>query len=293
MIDLNNNNYRYTIKGKCTLVETNEGNYILKEKTDNINIKGLFSYLKSRDFYTFADVVDDSRREVNIYEFVEDCVMPKEQRSEDLINTAIELHSKTLYFKEVREDKYKEIYENILSNINYLENYYDTLFMRFLKEKYPAPSHYLFMQNFYKIMGAISFCREETDNWYELVKNEKNMRVCIIHNDLSIDHYLKSNKDALISWDKHRVDTPVLDLVKLYQNDNLKYDFKFIFDKYDERFGLNVHEKKLFFILIIIPKKIEFNDTEFKNTIMLRHTLDSLFKTEELIKPYYSENEEK
>lgn len=285
-------NYRYTILGKATIVESDEGKFVLKEKSNDCNIKGLLNYLKSRDFYSFAEVVDDSRREVNVYEYIDDLVMPREQKAEDLVNNVSLLHSKTLYFKEVREDKFKEIYENIESNINYLENHFNNLYSRFFKETYMAPSHYLFMQNYYKIEGALAFCQQELDSWYDLVKSEKKMRVCIVHNDLSIDHFLKSNKDAIISWEKHGVDTPALDLVKFYQNDNLKYDFSSIFEKYNERMPLNEHEKKLFFILVSLPKKIVFDSTEFKNTLNVRNALDYMFKTEELIKPYYSEKKE-
>lgn len=283
-------NYRYTIIGRATIVDTDDGKFVLKEKSSENNIKGLYNYLKSRDFYSFADVVDDSRREVNVFEYIDDLMMPKEQKAEDLVNNVSLLHSKTLYFKEVREDKFKEIYENIESNINYLESYYNNLYNRFYKEVYMSPSHYLFMQNFYKLEGALAFCKQELDNWYDLVKNEKKMRVSIIHNDLSIDHFLKSNKEAIISWEKHSVDTPSLDLVKFYQNDSLKYDFSSIFEKYNERMPLNEYEKKLFFILISLPKKIVFDKTEFKNTIFVRDALDYMFKTEELVKTYYSKN---
>lgn len=285
-------NYRYTIKGKCTIVETNNGKFVLKEKNENINIKGLYNYLKSRDFYTFPEVVDDSRREVNVYEYLEDTIMPKEQKAEDLVNIVSSLHTKTLYFKEVREDKFKEIYENIDSNIRYLENYYNTIYSRFFKEKYMSPSHYLFMRNYYKIEGALAFCKQELDKWYDLVKNEKKMRVCIIHNDLSINHYLKSNKDAIISWEKHSVDTPILDLTKFYKNDLFEYDFGEIFKKYNDNFSLTEYEKKLFFILITIPEKMLFDKNEFQNTLEIRKKLDYIFKTEDLIKFYYSKNKE-
>lgn len=293
---MNNNikeNYRYTIKGRATIVDSSNGKFVLKEKLNDSNIKGLYSYLKSRDFFSFADVIDDSRKEVNVYEYLDDIMMPREQKAEDLISLVADLHSSTLYFKEVREDKFKEVYENVDSNINFLTNYNNNLYNRFFKEKYMAPSHYLFMKNFYKIESALKFCKDELDNWYDLVKDEKKMRVSIIHNDLSVDHYLKSEKDALISWEKHAVDTPVLDLVKLYQNDKFKYSFKEIFHMYNNKFPLNRHEKKLFFILISLPEKMLFDKTEFKNTVEIRKSLDYMFKTEELVKPYYSEYEKK
>ncbi|MFI3261055.1 MAG: hypothetical protein R3Y13_05030 [bacterium] len=287
-----NDNYRYTLKGKCTVVETEEGMYVVKEKPENSNISGLYNYLKSRDFFLFPEILNDSRKDVNVYEHVEDVSMPDAQRAEDLVNIVSNLHSKTLYFKEVSEDKFKELYDNIVSNINFLENYYNTLFDKFFKEKYMSPSHYLFMRNFYKVEGSLVFCRSELDTWYELVKSEKQMRVCVNHGDLSIAHFLKSDRSVLISWEKNRVDTPVLDLVNFYKNDLFKYNFSSIYEKYNDNFPLNKHEKNLFYVLITIPDKVEFNSSEFENTIKVRRMLDKLFKTESLIKPYYSEYKE-
>lgn len=286
-------NYRYTVLGKATIVEAENQKFVLKEKKENSNIAGLYNYLKSRNFYSFDDVVDSKRRDVNVFEYIYDVDMPREQKAEDLVENVISLHTKTLYFKEVREDKFKELYENIESNINFLDNHYNTLYNRFFKEVYMAPSHYLFMQNFYKLEGALAFCRQELDIWFDLVKEEKKMRVAIIHNDLTIDHFLKSDKEAIISWEKHAVDSPVLDLVNFYKNDNLKYEFGTIFEKYNENMPLNVHEKKLFFILISLPSRMDFSKTEFENTKNIRKNLDYIFKTEELVKPYYSENKEK
>lgn len=289
MIDENS---KYTIKGKCTIVSDNENLHVLKEK-GSLNIKGLFTYLKSRNFFNFPEIIDDSRGEYNVYEYIRDIDIPPEQKADDLISLVSNLHLKTLYFKEVREDKFKEIYDSILSNINFLEKYYSDMFSRFFKSKYMSPSEYIFMQNYYKLEGALVFCGGELDKWYENVKFEKKMRVSVVHSNLSIDHYLKSDKDAIISWENHKVDTPVLDLVNLYKNDKFKYGFSTVFESYLDRFSLNISEKKLFFILITLPEKLKFNENEFKNSMNARKFFDSLFKTEELIKPYYSENEEK
>lgn len=283
-----NTPYRYTIKGNATIVDTDDGKYVIKKKDVTTNIKGLFNYLKSRGFSSFADVISDEREEVNVFEYVHSIDYPSEQKADDLIDIISNLHSKSFYFKEVREDKFKEVYESVLSNINYLKDYYNDLYSRFFREIYMAPSHYLFMKNYYKINEALDFCEAELDSWYEDVRELKKLRVCVIHNNLSIDHFIKGDKDAIISWEQHKIDTPTLDLVKLYKNDFLKYDYKYIFDKYNDNFPMTSNEKKLFFILVSLPEKITFDYSEFKNTVNLRLFLDYIFKSEELIKPYYS-----
>src|SRR5574344_2287437 len=91
--------YRYTIKGKTTIINTTSGDYVIKEKSKDI--KELYGYLISRNFDNFPKLIDESRKDVNVYEYIEDTTMPKEQKSIDLIRLVSNLHNKTSYFKEV------------------------------------------------------------------------------------------------------------------------------------------------------------------------------------------------
>ena len=100
---------KYTIKGKITILETTSGNFLIKEKANDL--KGLYTYLQSRSFNYFPKLIDNTRKDVNVFEFIEDTDMPREQKAQDLISLISLLHNKTSYFKEVSEDVYKEIYE--------------------------------------------------------------------------------------------------------------------------------------------------------------------------------------
>ena len=105
--------YRYTIKGKSTILETTCGDFIIKPKNKDIN--ELYTYLTNRGFMNYPKIIDSSRDEVNVFEYVEDIKLPKEQKCDDLIEIIASLHNKTSYFKEVSEDKFKSIYEDIKS----------------------------------------------------------------------------------------------------------------------------------------------------------------------------------
>lgn len=283
--------YKYTKIGKSTIINTSSGDYVIKP-VDN-KTKELFSYLQSRGFSNFPKIIDDTRKNVTVYKYVPDIVMPKEQRSLDMINLVSNLHNKTTYFKEISQDKFKEIYDDVLSNVNYYKEYYNQKYDLFFKEVYHSPSHYLFLFNFYKLDLMLDFCRQQLDSWYELAKQENTQRVAVVHNNLSLDHFIKNDPDYLISWDKSKIETPVIDLVKFYQNSYLDINFKKVFDKYLSNYPLNAMEKKLFFVLISLPPKIEFDQSdELKNTKDIRTKLDYVFKTEELIRPYYSGNKE-
>ena len=282
--------YRYTLKGKATILETTSGNFLVKPKNKDLN--ELYNYLISRGFDNFPKLIDASRKDVNVFEYIDTIRMPKEQMCDDIIDLIASLHNKTSYFKEVSEDTYKEIYEDIKSNIAYLKNYYDTLYEIGFNEVYQSPSTYQFMRNFYKINVAIDFASKELDDWYELIKGETKIRVCVVHNNLSIDHYLKSDKEVLISWDNYLIDTPVIDIVKLYKNEYLNMNFSEALERYFYKFPLLPHEKKLLFILITLPPEIKEEDTIFNQCMSNNKVIDYIFKTEDLIRPYYTEEKE-
>lgn len=282
--------YRYTIKGKVTLIETTSGEFIIKPK--NKEIPELYSYLYSRNFDNFPKIIDSSRSDVNVYEYISGVNMPNEQKCDDLIDLISSLHNKTSYFKEVSEDVYKAIYENISSNIAYLKNYYNTMYETHFKEVYMRPSTYLFMRNYSKVNASLDFCESELNNWYELVKNETKARVSVVHNNLELDHFIKADKDYLISWDNYKIDTPVLDIVNLYKKEYLNMNFEEVLAKYLDHYPLLEHEKKLLFILLAMPPEMKFEYNEFENCKQIRKKLDYVFKTEDLIRPYYASEEE-
>ena len=277
---------RYTKRGKITILETTSGNFVVKPKENDV--AKVYRYLQSRNFHEFPELVDFSRADVNMFSYVEDTPMPTEQKAQDLIGILASLHQKTAYFKTVSLDTYQEIYENIDSNIQYLKQYYDTLFDNCFLENYMSPSHYLFMRNSSKILSSLDFAKRELDDWFELVKQESRQRVSFIHNNMSLEHYLKGDRDYFISWEKSKIDSPVLDLVHFYQTDYFDVEFITLFQKYQEKFPLQEAEKKLFFILISLPMKMTFTEEEFQNCKMVREGLDYLFKTEELVRPYYT-----
>ena len=136
--------YRYTLKGKATILETTSGDFIIKSKKKNV--QELYNYLISRGFDNFPKLIDASRVDVNVFEYVESIPMPKEQMCDDIIDLIASLHNKTSYFKEVSEDTYKAIYEDIKSNVSYLKNYYNTLFDTEFGFVYPSPASYQFLR---------------------------------------------------------------------------------------------------------------------------------------------------
>ena len=278
--------YRYTISGRAHILESTSGNVVVKEKEKDL--RSLYQYLESRGFSSYPALLDDSREGVNVFEYVPDTKMPIEQKAMDFMKVVALLHQKTTYYREVSEDDFKQIYDNILGQIDYLRYFYTDLYERYFKSVYPSPSEYLLLRNLSKIFSSLDFSAHELEDWYRTVQNLSKYRVCQIHNHLCLEHYHKCNKDCLLSWEKSRQDTPVLDLLNFYHCAYFDLNFEVLLQEYSRICPWSEEEKKLFFLVISLPLKFEEKGTEFERVKKIREVLDYVYKTENLIRPYYS-----
>ena len=112
------------------------------------------------------------------------------------------------------------------------------------------------------------------------------MRVCVIHNNLSLNNYIKSNKDYLINWDKARIDMPIFDLYKLYLKCNNDYDFIEIFGNYEKNYPLSNDELSLLYSLISMPSIIKFNKSNYNLCIDINKEVSRLIKSSDIVKNY-------
>ena len=279
----------YRKNGRVTIVDSKSGKYVIKEIKNDIN-KNIYRYLESRNFNYYPSIIndDDDEDDYQISEYIEEIEMPDEQKMLDLIELVSLLHYKTTHYKEVDEDDYKKIYEDINNNIDYLYSYYIDVISVIETKVYMSPSEYLLARNISKIFASIEFCRQELDKWYELVKEKRKQRLVVLHNNLELNHFIKNNNSYLISWDKSKIDIPIFDLYKLYKKHALEFDFEMIFKAYERNYQLLEEERKLLFILITLPDKIEFNLSEYEMCKKISRMIDVIYKTEILLSPYYS-----
>lgn len=273
---------KITICGNSCILTTGDGNIVVKKK--NKDIRSLYSYLNSRNFDKFPKLIDEIDNSY-VYEYLDDYDNPINQKVVEEAKTLAELHYKTCYFKSVKLDNFKEIYEDILSNINYLEDYFNKLYEDALSEEYIRPSLYILIINSSLFRSDFRFLRSELEKWFKMVSDLDKIRVVYNHNNLSINHFI-DNK--FISWDNYAVDSPVMDLIKIYSNDYGKYDFSLFLNEYLSNFELLDYEKSLLFIMISLPRVIGFNDNELNNTILVSKLVSYIECTNRLIRPYYS-----
>lgn len=280
---------RYLKKGKTTIVDTNEGKYVLKDKIHNEHI---YEYLNSRSFNYYPKNISSNSDDYDIFEYIENYSIPQEQKAVDLIDLVALLHNKTTHYKEVTEDDYKKIYEDITNNILYLESYYNDLITIIDTKVYTSPAEYLFARNYSKLLASLLFCKDELEKWYEIVKKSQKKRLVVIHNNLKLEHFFRNNNSYLISWNKSRIDSPIFDLYKLYKNDGLNIEFSSLLKRYERSYPLLEDERKLLFILMSMPDNIEFIGNEYDSCMKVSNMIDYIYKTESIISPYYTKKEE-
>lgn len=274
---------KITIKNKAYIICTNDQSFVVKKKKNNLN--EVYDYLMSRSFDYFPSLISEDEL-YHVYEYIKDSNEPIEQKALDLMYILSLLHSKTTFYKEVDLDDYKKIYEDILQEIDYLFDYYNNILEQIEKQIYMSPPGYLFARNFSKIYQSLFFCKKEIDNWYKLIENKHKVRVVRLHNNLSIDHYLKKDKSYLISWEKSKIDMPLYDLLIFYKRHYLDFDFFELFKTYESRYPLLEEEKKLLFVLMAMPMKIEFQNNNYQDCKTIRKFYDYLYITESIITEY-------
>ena len=278
--------HRYINNGKVTIVDTEMGRFAIKK---NLKNKKIFTYLKSRSFNYYPKNINDEEEEYEITEYLDDIDYPNEQKMLDLINLVTLLHNKTTHYKEIDFDDYKQIYEDVKNNIEYLTSYYNDLITFIDTHIFMSPSEYMLARNISRIFNALNFCSYEIDNWYDLVKEKTKQRVVVLHNNLDLSHFIKNENSYLLSWDKAKIGIPIFDLYILYKHHGLDYNFEDILKHYEQSYPLQKDERKLLFVLIALPPKLDFSKNVYQMTSEITKMMDLLYKTEKLISPYYTE----
>nr|MBP3258997.1 hypothetical protein [Bacilli bacterium] len=272
--------YRYQNVGNVSIVDTSKGKYVFKKNIDN----NIFEYLNSRNFNYYPIVISEPSSDYLITKYIKGIDISSEQKIDDMIDLVSLLHNKTTHYKEVDSDSYNEIYEDISNNIEYLYNYYNDLMTIIESKVFMSPSEYMLSLNISKVYERLSYAYNELNRWYKKVKDKKKKRMVLIHNNLRLDHFILDDKPYLISWDKSKLDMPIFDLYKLYKN-NESFDFSEALKRYEHEYKLLDYEKELLFILISLPDKIEFNDSNINMCMKISNMINILDRARELTLP--------
>lgn len=268
------------IIGKAKIYETDDGKYVVKKEKKDLS--NLFDYLSSRGITTFANrinKIDDLIR----YEYVETSNFINDSDYIEFIKNVAILHYKTAYFKTESRKVFKDIYNKLIDKVDYLKDYYNKLIEKIDNERFMSPSSYLIARNYTIISSNLYFIERELNSWYNLVKDQTKTRVCIVNNNLKFDNFIKGNKLIFTSWDNYLVDTPIIDIYKIYRNEYKSTDMTTLFKEYNRVFKLNDEEIKLFNIMISFPISINLECSEYNKVRSVKEMLDYTYRTSKFI----------
>ena len=271
---------KITLKNSVKIID-NE--YVIKKKKKELD--NTYNYLLSRSFDYFPEVIKEDEHNF-YYKYIKDIDEPKEQKIVDLVILLSLLHNKTTFYKEIDLEHYKYIYETVNNQIEDVYNYYNQLMDNIDSEIYMSPSNYLIARNITIVYNSLVFARNNIKKWYKMIDNSRKARVVTIHNNVSLDHYIKNDKPYLISWDNSKIDLPIFDLISLYKHHYLDFEFNDLLDIYLKKYPLTLDEMTLFLSVIAIPDKIKEENTEYKRVLNVRKVIDYLYKTHSLLEKY-------
>ncbi len=271
---------KITIKRGVKIVETSDMKYVIKKK--NRKIGSLYRYLSSRNFNSFPSILFNSDN-YDVFEYIDGVNIPYEEASVDIIKLVSVLHSKTTFYKDVDDDSCKKIYESVVDKINYLYNYYDDYANVIDEEEYMSPSNYLFVRNISMLFKVLNYCRDAIERWYNIIKDKGRIRVVNLHNNLSLEHYLLSDKPYFISWDKSKRDMPIYDIIIFYKKYYNDFDFCELIRIYESYYPLLKEEKILLLCLISLPDKLDFDMNEYDMCIKVNDFYEYLSNSMKLV----------
>ena len=271
----------YEYRNKAIIINTDNGKYVIKKHCNNCDI---YDYLNAKGFYNYPKSYNNSKDDYELLMYIEDTNVKDEQRIEDLIRTISLLHYKTSYYQEIDLDEIKKIYENVKNELYDLFNYYHNLNDYLDSELFLSPSQYLLLRNITLIYQMIDYSTKKIDFWYQLSSNCQKHRTCLIHNNISLEHLLINDNNYLVSWDKSKIDRPVVDLISFYKKYYKLIKLEDVFRLYDSINCLEEEEKCLLLIYLAIPKKIIFSTNEMDNVIITNNELLYLNKVYDFIR---------
>ena len=276
---LNTNIKKFTLYNDALIYTDDYGIHVVKENINNIS--DIYNYLKSRGFNYLPEIeyIDNN---IYVYKYMNNIIMPNEQRASDLVKLDALLHNKTVYYVDMSLDEIKETYEKLNTEIENTLLYYEERLDEIESEIYMSPGNYMLARNSSTIFSCIGFCKNELEKWYEIMKNKKRKRLVLLHNNLSINHVIKENDTKLISLNNMTRNIPIYDFINFYKNNYEKYDFNYLYDLYIKKFPLLEEEKMLLFIILFLPDKVYYNNSELKYTMDVSKLCNYLYTTDKL-----------
>ena len=263
------------------IIDDKINRYVIKLNTNNYDI---YKYLISRDFLYFPNNYNSVNDNYDILEYIDDLNVSREQKINDYIKVMAYLHLKTAYKREIDLDEVKDKYETLVNQIYALRDYYHNLNNLIDKEIFLSPAMYLLVRNISLIYGILNKSLYILNDLYQKIKNEKSIRVSLLHNNVSLDHLITNKKLYLISWDKAYFDNPIYEIHDFYRLYYKDIEITDVLKIYKDINKLSEDEESLLLILLAVPKEIKLTNNTYLDTKLINDEINYLKKVNELLK---------
>ena len=264
------------------IVRTNKGKFVVKNNSNNNYI---FDYLNTRAFIFYPEIVINDKYLVTKY--IEDRIIPKEQKINDITDLMSLLHNKTSYYKNIT-DEYLTMYDDLENDYNYLYEYYEKIINDIDNSIFLSPSKYLIARNITLILDSLNLGRNYLEKWREKTNKLDKMRVSVVNNNLSLSNYKRNDKPYIINWNKSKIDIPIFDLYNFNNNEDI--DINEVLKRYEKKYPLKNGEKELLMVLLFMPNKMDLNSNEYNMCKNINKEINRLIKVHKLNLEYEKVN---
>ena len=258
--------YKYKYINKACIIYTDHGNFVLKRRKRDDKDK-LYDYLLAKNFSFFLYPENDLSDCDEVYNYLEEVELSKDEKAKDLMMILGEMHNRTTSYKSINLDKIKKIYEEKLGTIEYLKKYYNDLEEVFMMHVYNSPEEYLLLKNMNKILNSLEYSKILLEEWYKLITKTKKERTTLNHNHLSLEHFIDGRDAKLINFDYAEYNSPIYDFIYFYKKHYKELDMESLYQVYRHKFMLTKEEELLLFIELIVPWKIMFTTNHYHNSV--------------------------
>ena len=255
--------------------------YVIKLNTNNYDI---YKYLVSRDYLLFPKSFSKKENNYDISLFINNLTINDEQKITEYIKTIALLHKKTSYKREINLDEVKEKYEYLKNKIISLREYYLKLNDKLDNELFLNPSAYLLLRNISLIYNTLNNIENLLNEIYQVIKDDKSIRVSLIHNNTNLDHLIISDNKYLVSWDKAMFDNPIYEIKDIYRKYYNLIELNDLINIYESINKLTDIEMKSLLIILAIPNEIKLTNNTFNDTKKINNEVNYLNKVNELLK---------
>ena len=263
--------------------------YVIHEKDKSLVIKlnannyDIYKYLVSKNFLFFPKNFNNELDNYDISLYVNSVVASKEEKINNYIKILAILHQKTSYKREINLDEIKEMYERLNNQIIDLKKYYLELNDEIDHSLFFSPSEYLLIRNISLIYSVLDNCEIELKEIYQKIKDEKSIRISLLHNNVDIEHLIVNDYEYLISWNKSYFDNPINEIEEFYRKYYNDISLPDLLEIYENINKLTDLEKRLLIINLAIPKKLELTINTYSDTKLINDEINYLKNVYELL----------